>query len=490
MILTILNSSIIGFAQTDLSNGFKQKELYAKIDSIIADYADFYDVPGISVGVAQNGKPIYSKGFGVADIDTKVPVTTETLFKTGSVSKVITVTAVMQLVEKGLVDLDDNVIKHVKYFKTNDEYYKLVTVKHLLTHRGGIPGGYINNYGYENPEYDDDAIKRFVKSLADKKCEFTPGEKYEYSNNGFVLLSALVEEVTGVKFETYVAENILKPAGIRESTLDFQSIDKSKLAMGHVIGNGFKNSVNSFFPDTRWITGADGFYASSDDWNELTIALMNDYKYDSRKILKKETLEQMWTKNDESGVGLCWNIYEVWGGKLIEHGGNAPGFSAELAFFDDLAVTVMCNSDTRANREILTAIIKTIKNIEQKPQKTLYDDTQILNTMKKSGIEAGIEEIKRLIMEKGDKFRSRAVMILALSIRQGTAEKKLEYAKEIMETLIEYYPENEFMNLFLAEIYIRLALKHYYITNTLLPGDWGIEKMYKQVKSIDLDFYN
>ena len=109
--------------------------------------------------------------------------------------------------------------------------------------------------------------------------------------------------------------------------------------------------------------------------------------------------------------------------------------------------------------------------------------------MKKGGIEAGVEEIKRLIMEKGDKFRSRAVMVLALSIRQGTAEKKLEYAKEIMETLIEHYPENEFMNLFLAEIYIRLAVKHYDITNTLLPGDWGIEKMYKQVKSIDLNFY-
>ena len=110
--------------------------------------------------------------------------------------------------------------------------------------------------------------------------------------------------------------------------------------------------------------------------------------------------------------------------------------------------------------------------------------------MRDAGFEAGIDELKRLKIENGDDFRVRAVMILSLSLRQGTAERRLEYSKGILETLMEYYPENEFIHLFLAETYIRLALKHYVATNTLIPGDWGVEKMLNQLKNIDLDFYN
>lgn len=478
--------SISGQGNTD-NHVINQRNISDKIDSIVSELAVIYDVPGISVGVVQNGKSIYSKGYGFANIETKVPVTSNTLFKTGSVSKVITATAIMQLVEKGSINLDDKVIKHLKYFRTKDENYKLLTIRHLLTHTGGVPGGYLNNYGYQQPEYDDNAIRRFVESMQGKNFDFVPGDHYDYSNNGYVLLSAIVEEVSGMKFEDYISENILKPAGVTKSTSDFHNADISKFADGHVIGEGFKCAVNSFFPDTRWITGADGFYASSDDMNKISIALLSDYNNDSRIILKKETLKNMWTRN-ESGIGLCWNIHDVWGGKLIVHGGNAPGFSAMYAFFDDLAVSVLCNSDTRANRELIRAIVTLLKDIELKPL-SFYEDEQILSTMRNDGIDAGIAELKRLKEEKGEDFRARAVMILALSIRQGTAEKRLEYAQQILETLIEYYPENEYMHLFLAEVYIRLALKHYETSNALIPGDWGIEKMYHQIKNIDLDFY-
>ncbi len=384
--------------------------------------------------------------------------------------------------------MDDKVIKHVKYFKTDDINYKTVTIRHLLTHTGGVPGVYKRNYGFETPEFDDGSIKRYILSMKNKKFLFVPGEQYEYSNVGFVLLSALVEEVTGIRFEDYISENILKPGGITESTFDFNKIDKLKLAMGHVIGDGFNNSVDSFFPDTRWITGADGFYGSIDDMNKLAVALIDDYENESRKILNKETLDKMWTK-DKDGLTLGWEIVDVWGGRLIGHRGNSPGFSTAFVFFDDITVTVLCNSNRKANMGITSAIIKTLKNIEQAPL-TLSGIDKIRSIMQKKGFDTGIDELKKMKEEEGDNFNTFGVLEFSLELIQGTSKKRLIYAKNILETLIEDYPEDENMNDFLAEVYFRLALEHYGKANKLAPNNWGIEKMYNQLKRVDINFYN
>ena len=487
-ILLLFALGLTSFAQKNINNPIlEQTEFNAKIDSIVEKYANLLDIPRIAVGVVQNGKSIHVAGYGTANLDTKVPVTSRTLFKTSSVSKIFTAIAVMQLVERGFIKLEDKLIEHVKYFKTDDENYKMVTVRHLLTHTSGVPRVYKRNYGFENPEYDDDAIKRYVISLENKKFNFLPGEQQEYSNVGFVLLSALVEEVKGIRFEDYISEYILKPAEMTESTSDYQNIDKSKLAAGHVIGNNFNNSVNSFFPDTRWITGADGLYSTVEDMNKLAITLMDDYKNDSRKILRKETLEKMWTKDDD-GLTLCWEIMDVWGGKLIGHRGNSPGFSTAFIFFDDIAITVFCNSNRSANMGITSSIIKTIKNIEHAPPRLSGFD-QIRSIMQKNGFDAGIEELKKLKKKEGENFNTFGPLAFSLEVMQGNAEKRLLYAKEILETVVEDYPEDVNVNDFIAEVYFRLALKHYGKTNNLDPNNWGLNKMYDQLSQVDLNFY-
>lgn len=493
--LFILAGLLLIFQHSTIANKIKTTGLLytdpktAALDSIILSISQLFDVPGVAVGIIKDGQVFYSKGFGVSNINTRNPVTTETLFKTGSVSKVITATAIMQLVELGQISLNDPIIDYLHYFKTADQNYKSLTVKHLLTHTGGIPGGYKRNYGYQNPGYSPDDIKNYVKTFSNKEFDFKPGEKYDYSNNGFVLLSALVEEISGMPFEKYAEENIFKPAGMESSTCNYIQTEKSMFADGHVIGKGFKNSVNSFFPDTRWIMGADGFYSSSDDMNKLAITLQNDYEKGTETLLKQETLKQMWTLQENGELGLCWFIFNAWGGTFIEHAGNAPGFSAEFAFYDNLAVTVLCNSDKRANWEITKAIIKSMKNIEKFPIRMNYSDS-ILNVFQEEGIEKGIEELESRLLQKNSNIRLRPFMFMALSILQGTSDTRLEDSQVLLETLIKNYPDNDYLHDFLGEVYFRLSLKHYEKANSISPNDWGIEKMLYQLKSVDPDFYN
>src|SRR5438270_5134497 len=132
-------------------------------------------LPGFAIGVVKNGKLIYAKGFGVAKLGGTTAITSKSLFHMASVTKTFVATAVMQLVEKGKIDLDAPLIRYLSYFRLNDERYRIITIRQMLSHTSGIPDTV--NYNWDKPEYDAGALERFVRSIADQKLVFAPGEK-------------------------------------------------------------------------------------------------------------------------------------------------------------------------------------------------------------------------------------------------------------------------------------------------------------------------
>ena len=132
-------------------------------------------IPGMAVGVVADGVTVYARGFGVASLEDRRPVTAETLFHMASVTKPFVATAVMQLVEEGIVALDDPVVRRLPYFAMADERARDITIRQMLSHTAGMPDE--EDYGWDRPEYDDDALERYVRSLADRELIGAPGER-------------------------------------------------------------------------------------------------------------------------------------------------------------------------------------------------------------------------------------------------------------------------------------------------------------------------
>src|ERR1043166_4055777 len=174
-------------------------------------------LPGMAIGVVKNGKLIYARGFGVSKLGTNAAITSRSLFHMASVTKTFVATAIMQLSEQGKIDLDAPLTKYLPYFKMNDERYRQIKIRQMLSHTSGIPDTV--NYHWDKPEYDAGALERFVRSIADQQLVFAPGDKFAYSNTAYEILGDVIAKVSGESFEDYVQHQILTPLGMKDSTL-------------------------------------------------------------------------------------------------------------------------------------------------------------------------------------------------------------------------------------------------------------------------------
>src|SRR6266478_7904969 len=158
------------------SAGDAVARLSAELEPKIKEEIQRGRLPGFAIGVIKNGKLIYASGFGVAKLGGNTPITSKSLFHMASVTKTFVATSVMQLVEKGKIDPDAPLIRYLPYFLLNDERYRTITIRQMLSHTSGIPDTV--NYNWDKPEYDAGALERFVRSIADQKLVFAPGEKF------------------------------------------------------------------------------------------------------------------------------------------------------------------------------------------------------------------------------------------------------------------------------------------------------------------------
>jgi CubicO group peptidase (beta-lactamase class C family) len=461
-----------------------------RLDSIVNQTARAYDIPGVSVAIVRGAGVIYQRSVGVANLETRPPVDSHTVFRMGSISKVFTATAVMQLQERGLVDLDTPIRAYLPFFRMADQNYKKITVRHLLTHTSGLPGD--NKMYSGEPDFSADAIKRYVSRLHDRPLEFVPGEGYAYNNTGYVLLSSLVEEVSGTTFEDYVRAHIFEPIGMTESTFGPLAADDGNVAALHVIGADFQNTVYKKDPFTRWKTGAGGLKSTIGGLALFAETLLHGGTAAHRRILSEESLRQMWEKGTGSGdKGLAWSVYSILGGKkLVDHGGNSLGYSAELALMpdDDLAIIVLCNNRNGAEWPLTYAMLRATLGLEPR-EPTYYPDYWVQRILREEGPDSALAYLRKTLAEHGDDVVCYDMTLLAYRLIQASGESNLETSKAILELLSKRFPEEAMVASALGEVYFRLAKKYYRASVRRDPADWSGMVMLDQLEKVVLDFF-
>ncbi len=284
--------------------------------------------------VARDGKVILSKGYGLANAEFDVPNTPQTKFRLGSITKQFTAAAILLLQERGKLNVQDPICK---YFDSCPEAWKEVTIHHLLSHTGGLPN-FTSFPDYTKTMMIPATMESLIARFKDKPLEFKPGEKWEYSNSGYVTLGYIVEKVAGESYESFLQKNIFGPLKMINSGYDHHDTILKNRATGYSLIKGSK--ANSEHIAMEIPHGAGALYSTVEDlllWNE---ALFSD------KLLSAKSREAMMTpvKNNYA-YGLGTN--EQFNRKMISHGGGINGFSTFLARFpaEKLTLVVLRNTD-------------------------------------------------------------------------------------------------------------------------------------------------
>jgi CubicO group peptidase (beta-lactamase class C family) len=321
-----------------------------RLEAAISQMMRDQKIPGFAIGIVKDNRLVYSRGFGVMRVgDPNPPVTTETLFHMASITKPFVATAIMQLVEQGKVSLDDPVIKHLPYFRLKDPRYKEITIRQMVTHTSGMPD--VTNYYWDKPEYDDGALERYVRSLDDKTLRSAPGKEFRYSNMAFEVLGDLVAKLSGKSFEDYVEANILKPVGMKSSTLLYQKADPARLATGYTVREGAVVPV-AHYPYNRAHTPSSNLHSNVEDMARWIRVNLNRGDLDGCRILKNSTYDVLWKPaaplpGRNWHVGISWFLAESNGEEIVMHNGGDDGFATHLAFAPRLkaGVFMMANCD-------------------------------------------------------------------------------------------------------------------------------------------------
>jgi CubicO group peptidase (beta-lactamase class C family) len=290
-----------------------------------------------TVCVYDHGKEIFSGAYGLANQATGMPHERDTVFDIGSLTKSFTATAVLQLQEKGKLRLEDTLDK---YLPGAPDDKKAITIRELLSHTAGLDSDFPFSEkatGYYEQVSRDEALKRiFATTLIAK-----PGEMYSYSNLGYILLAAIIEQSSGTTYHDYIRQNIFRPAGMTSS--GFWG-DEMPRVPSRLIAHSYEDGKDTGSPDklsaTTWMDQGGGeMVSNAKDLYRFLQAFLDN------RLVSKESRQLMWTKV-KGRYGLGWFIDEVRGERRVEHAGDYIGFGTELEWFPDKQIAIIGLANT------------------------------------------------------------------------------------------------------------------------------------------------
>jgi len=315
------------------------------LDSLVRDAMERYRVPGVAIGMLRADE-LDVAAFGVTSVEHPLPVDGDTLFQIASVTKTMTATVIMRLIERGALDLDAPVRRYIPAFRLRDAAaQERATVRHLVTHTGGWLGDCFADFGN-----GDDALERYVAAMAELE-QITPlGEIWHYSNSSFALLGRLIEVVTGKTYEAATRELLFVPLGMTRSCFSAGEAITHRVAVGHVIVDE-KPTVARPWAFPRAATPVGGIVSTANDLMRYARFHLGDGRApDGARLLSRESLDLMRTPLADADldrkVGVSWFIRSVGGVRLQYHGGVAIGQQGVLMLAPDRgeAITVQTNS--------------------------------------------------------------------------------------------------------------------------------------------------
>jgi CubicO group peptidase (beta-lactamase class C family) len=466
----------------------KWDKIREKLDKVMLQYKKAHEVPGFSIGVLKDHKVIYAKAFGVRNLDTKKPVTTRSLFHMASVSKPFVATAVMQLVEKGKLKLEDKLVEYLPYFKIDDERYKDITIGQMLSHTSGLPD--VQDYEWDKPQYDDGAAERYIRSLTKEKMIADPGKMFSYSNMAYDILADVIARASGMTFEAYMEKHIFKSLGMKDSTFLKKEVPQELANRAHVISTflDFKVGVSKIYPYNRAHAPSSTLHSNVEDMFQWTKANLNGGVLKGKRILKPANHELMWTpqvkgiRGDEHrAVGLSWFINNYKGHKTISHGGGDVGFRTYFLLLPEksIAVVTMGNSDRFPSADVAIAALDILLG-EEPGKLRQWVAVPVGRMMARKGVKAAVELYHQLKKDKSGDYLFQEILLN----RMGYAlmgENRFDDAIEIFKLNVSEYPDSWNVYDSLAEAYLKkgdkvMAIKNYQKALELNPRESGWEK--------------
>jgi CubicO group peptidase (beta-lactamase class C family) len=356
------------FAQTPNETSERKigQELQAYFDSLAAE-----DHLSGAVLVARNGTPIASKAAGMANRATGVPNTLETKFNLGSCNKMFTAVAIAQLAQKGLLQFDDAVDKHLPDFP-NREVAGKITIHQLLTHTSGL-GSYMNdNFAAMRAQLT--TVAAHLPLIASDSLAFNPGEKFQYSNSGYMLLGAIIEKLSGQDYYDYVRENIFQPAGMSATGFYDSAKQPDDVAIGYtkMDAGGGRSEIEKENTNLREVRGgpAGGGYSTVGDLLKFHLALRD------HKLLDEERTNLVTTGKVEAPSPIGKYAYgfgdKIFAGKhIVGHNGGFPGIAANFEMYPEIGYTaiILMNSDPPAMMPVIMKIREILPAGEGEPSK-------------------------------------------------------------------------------------------------------------------------
>ena len=334
-------------------------QIQRALDSYLNDVYQSHVIPGFSVVVVNKENVIYSKGFGKEKLDRPQPFTPRSISAIGSLTKSLTATAIMQLVEQGKMKLDVPIVNYLPWFKTaNKEVSDKVTVRMLLNNTSGL-------HADLQPTYDitDRALESLARSLEGSFIVDEPGSSYNYNNLGFSIAGLLIHKVSALPYMDYLEKFIFKPLEMQNTTTNPDKFNVIGALEGHFHG------IEYAFPALRETHTESGEYipagsitrSNAEDLGHYLITLLNQGRYKNRQLLSPESIKEMWTPDSsfpgltkEQGgdnapihYGLGWMISEIEGRRIIHHGGSTGKMSSMIMIDpqNKLAVALLANVD-------------------------------------------------------------------------------------------------------------------------------------------------
>lgn len=317
-----------------------------ELEPFVHQLIEHWKVPGVAIGILHEGNHEFL-GYGHANIETDTPVVAETLFQIGSISKVFTATLLLHLVDADLLELDVPVLRYVPELGLTDPVARAtLTLRHLLTHRGGFYGDRFDDHGD-----GDDALERAVRAFDELPQHAAPGELWAYSNAGFDLIGRVIENVLDTTFEQAMRQQIFEPLGMDRATYFAAEAIRHSVAVGHFETTEEELCVARPFQIPRRANPAGGIIATVSELIHFAELHIDDGIWGGTRLLKPETARMMRELHTEADFtrrwGLGWSLRDIDGVRAVEHTGATNGFMGRLCVIPErrFALAIVTNGE-------------------------------------------------------------------------------------------------------------------------------------------------
>jgi CubicO group peptidase (beta-lactamase class C family) len=312
-------------------------DLASQIDALF-EGSVHSNTPGAAVLIVRDGKKLFEKGYGLAQVEARAPITSDTRFRIGSITKQFTAAAILKLQERGKLNVNDPISKYFPDWPKGRE----VTLRHLLTHSSGIHN-FTAKPGFQTNVTVAIPLETLISSFKNDPYDFNPGEQFRYCNSGYVLLGAVIQKVSGQTYDSYLRETFFKPLGMKDTGVYRSGAPLTNEALGYSYEDGsVRRSVDWNMSN---VACAGNLYSTARDlsrWNEALFA---------GTVLSAASLQAAFTVGvlvgddpshpEDTGYGYGWTIDRLNGAQEISHGGELAGFGSYLLRLPEFKLTVV-----------------------------------------------------------------------------------------------------------------------------------------------------